>query len=1075
MGKGLGQRYTYKDFEREREIDEFKFTLPEPPPFDEIDGYGLPKEDQRFTPPDKTYVKELSYKISNDIPRTKEERDFIDLQWDRREQGYWFYNNGYLEYITGLHYYYLTAWNIVRVEEYEKRDGTLGKRKISGLPKFTDSDRDYFYIWDDVVNDSNCFGLIHITNRRDGKALDINTKIPTPKGWRTMGELKEGDYVFDSKGEPTLVTFVTDYQHNRNCYRINFSDNTSIIADEDHQWIVKDKTSRANIKHPVWKSHNRVVSTKDMLQKMKVGKKGKEENNWSIETCKPVNYNRNDLIIPPYILGIWLGDGTSCRADITNTDEPVISEWYKYAESLDLKISIRDNITYSAVLKKGKGGRANPIKDKLISLNVLNNKHIPDNYLQSSIEDRIALLHGLMDTDGCVMSNRRTFEYCSKSELLIKDFKELVESLGFKSTLTTKYNKKYKKSYFYVRFGFQEGIIPFKLQRQIDIINQIRKGGWRTNHRYITSIESVESRPVKCITVDSEDSSYLCGENFIITHNTFRSTATVNEIISRSPDAIGGIQSKTDTDGSKIFKKLVKSWKALPEYFKPVDIGESDPGKRLEYRNPKKRTSKTQKKEYSEVLDSEINFGNAKEEYYDGDGLAILFHDEIGKTEPRVANVSERWDICRECLADGADVTGKGLLTTTVEDMEKKGGKYCKKIWDESDTDSEAYRKTKQTVSGLKRYFKPAYYGLRGSDSSDEDDITPEFINEYGYSDIEAAIAYLVKVEKNLSGEKLISRRRKYPRNIKDAFMISGKSDVFPTFKIIEQEEHNETLNESIVRRGDFVWADKGAHKVEFFDNPKGFFELAWQPHPEEQNKFIYDGRGFPMPGNVSDGVIGVDPFDHKETVSNKKSDAAASYFKRFDINKPLTSNGFVAHYVGRRTNPDDFYEDMIMAAVYFGVQILCENQKPGLLNHMNREGYKNYIFKTQQSDYTQSTSKKYVEGVSMSGALVRQQSINNLVTYIYKFIGKIDPKIQMSEFGFSEDEVIPDLHGHCPFPTLLQDWKDFDANNWTVSDETVSSMIALLGVTPIKNKVRNVEEDAKELKIESFFKVRKL
>ena len=725
MGKGLGQRYAYKDFEREREIDEFKFTLPEPPPFDEIDGYGLPKEKQKFTPPDKTYVKELSYKISNDILRTKEERDFIDLQWDRREQGYLFYNNGYLEYITGLHYYYLTAWNIVRVEEYEKRDGTLGKRKISGLPKFTDSDRDYFYIWDDVVNDSNCFGLIHITNRRDGK--------------------------------------------------------------------------------------------------------------------------------------------------------------------------------------------------------------------------------------------------------------------------------------------------------------------------------------------------------------TFRSTATVNEIISRSPDAIGGIQSKTDTDGSKIFKKLVKSWKALPEYFKPVDIGESDPGKRLEYRNPKKRTSKTQKKEYSEVLDSEINFGNAKEEYYDGDGLAILFHDEIGKTEPRVANVSERWDICRECLADGADVTGKGLLTTTVEDMEKKGGKYCKKIWDESDTDSEAYRKTKQTVSGLKRYFKPAYYGLRGSDSSDEDDITPEFINEYGYSDIEAAIAYLVKVEKNLSGEKLISRRRKYPRNIKDAFMISGKSDVFPTFKIIEQEEHNETLNESIIRRGDFVWADKGAHKVEFFDNPKGFFELAWQPHPEEQNKFIYDGRGFPMPGNVSDGVIGVDPFDHKETVSNKKSDAAASYFKRFDINKPLTSNGFVAHYVGRRTNPDDFYEDMIMAAVYFGVQILCENQKPGLLNHMNREGYKNYIFKTQQSDYTQSTSKKYVEGVSMSGALVRQQSINNLVTYIYKFIGKIDPKIQMSEFGFSEDEVIPDLYGHCPFPTLLQDWKDFDANNWTVSDETVSSMIAVLGVTPVKNKVRNIEEDARDLKIESFFKVRKL
>jgi hypothetical protein len=271
MGKGLAQRYNYKDFDREREIDEFKFTLPKPPKKEDIDGYKLKKSDQRFTPPDKKYVKELSYRIATQQKLSSSDRKFISLQWERRLNGYWFYNNGYLEYITGLHYYYLTAWNIVRVEDAVRRDGTMGKRKVSGLPKFTDSDRDYFYIWNDCDTDENCFGLIHITNRRDGK--------------------------------------------------------------------------------------------------------------------------------------------------------------------------------------------------------------------------------------------------------------------------------------------------------------------------------------------------------------TYRSTATANELVSRSPDSIAGIQSKTDTDGSKVFKKLVKSWKALPEYYKPVDVGDSDPAKRLEYRNPKRRSSKTQVKEYSEVLDSEVNFGNAKEEYYDGDGL----------------------------------------------------------------------------------------------------------------------------------------------------------------------------------------------------------------------------------------------------------------------------------------------------------------------------------------------------------------------------------------------------------------------------------------------------------------------
>lgn len=727
MGEGIGQKYRYEDFERERIIQDFSITLPEPPPAKEIDNYGRPTKDQKFTPPSREYVKNLSFKLEDkDYKPTPEEEEFINLQWKRREDGYWFFNNGYLEYINGYHYFYLTAWEIVRVEEYVNRQGNTRKRKISGLPTFTDSDRDYFYIWKDVIDDESCFGLIHITNRRDGK--------------------------------------------------------------------------------------------------------------------------------------------------------------------------------------------------------------------------------------------------------------------------------------------------------------------------------------------------------------TYRATSTLYEAIARTPDSIAGIQSKTDTDGKKIFKKLVKSWKKVPEYFKPVDIGDSDPGKVLEFKNPKSRSTKSQQKKYAKVLESEINYGNAKEEYYDGDGLFMLFHDEVGKTEPKIANVHTRWYIAKETLSDGAEVTGKALLTTTVEDMEKKGGVNCKKLWDDSDVNSEIYEQTGQTKSGLKRYFKPAYYGLRGADKSEKDDKTPSFIDEWGYTNIDAAEAYLAKIEKTLSGEDLISRKRKYPRTIKDCFLVSGKDETFPTHKIYQQLDYNEiNVKPGHIRKGNFIWIDRSKHIVDFKDDPKGFFEVSWIPETEMQNRFEYDGRGFPSPLNKTQGVIGVDPFDHKTTVDNRKSDAAASFFKRFDFNNPKSSNCFVMNYVGRRQNPWDFYEEMIMAAVFFGVQLLVENQKPGILNHMNQHGYQNYIYKTRQSDFTKSNSRNYVEGISMAGDIVRQAAINGLIKYIYEFIGKVDTRTQMERFGWKKEDVIDDMMGNCPFNGLMNDWIQFDSSNWTVSDQTVGSMIAILGCNPVRKRVEKEDEEEIKITLDSLIQTHKL
>jgi hypothetical protein len=174
--------------------------------------------------------------------------------------------------------------------------------------------------------------------------------------------------------------------------------------------------------------------------------------------------------------------------------------------------------------------------------------------------------------------------------------------------------------------------------------------------------------------------------------------------------------------------------------------------------------------------------------------------------------------------------------------------------------------------------------------------------------------------------------------------------------------------------------------------------------------------------------------------------------------------------YVGRRPNPDDFYEDIVNASIFYGVPFFPENQKPGIINYAIRKGCKNYIKKTRQGDYTKSDSKKSVDGVSTAGEMVRHQMITNLVRHTYKYIGKISHKVQKEEFGWGEKDLRDDMYGVCPFDELLDDMLRFDANNWTPSDQTVAAMLSVTGEVPVKTKSRSHSEDTKKLSISSFF-----
>ncbi len=503
---------------------------------------------------------------------------------------------------------------------------------------------------------------------------------------------------------------------------------------------------------------------------------------------------------------------------------------------------------------------------------------------------------------------------------------------------------------------------------------------------------------------------------------TFRALCTAYEVITRSPDSWAAIQSKTTGDGKKCFNKLVKSWQRLPNFLKPIDSGETHPTTALKFQEPGTRSSKGDKKEYTEVLGSEINYGSSKEEEYDGDGILFYFGDEIGKTVD--SDVYERWLVIKECLSDGSEITGKALLTTTVEEMERKGGKNCKLIWDGSDANKK--NEINQTESGLYKYFKPAYYGLRGGDK----EIKKDFIDEWGYSQIKEARAYLEKKRKGKGGSALSSEKRKYPFEESECFIIDNAMSPLDTDRLYAQIEHNSGLPASKVIRGNFVWKVRDEEAM-FVPSKEGFWLVVWMPQEKDRNQFTLT-KNKKAPANRHISCSGTDPYDHKTVAGKKKSNAASVVRVKFDPMNPYDSKLFACLYVARRPTPELFYEDMIIQSFFYGHEMLVETNKPGICNYFRTRGYFKYLMRRPEPTHTAFSKKNQTEpGIPMSGDAARGALIGALETEVYNNVGWIEKE---------------EMYAKCYINELCLDLIEFEADNWTKYDITVATGLSLLG-----------------------------
>ena len=363
-----------------------------------------------------------------------------------------------------------------------------------------------------------------LTQWKLNKALALDTPIPTPSGWTTMGDVVVGDVLFDEKGQQCKVLEVKEIQCGRPCYRVVFSDRTSIVADDDHLWMTNHRNMGEGVR-----------TTREIRESLTINYRGDAAH--SIPVAGAINTPDADLPIHPYAIGLWLGDGHSNAPVVTLNDDHV-PEITNKLSSIGIHFGkLRKDPRSKAVSLTvntecvTRDGSPNKFKLALVASGLLGNKHIPQAYLRASSSQRLSLLQGLMDSDGWIASKGECGFGTSSSDLH-KGVMELLRSLGFKPMsreFISASGSPAWRIYFKAYAGDEVSTLDSKKCRLRD--RPLRQQ--RSSTRQIVSVEPVDSVPVRCIAVSSNSHLFLAGEGMVPTHNTARSPVThMNNIMS---------------------------------------------------------------------------------------------------------------------------------------------------------------------------------------------------------------------------------------------------------------------------------------------------------------------------------------------------------------------------------------------------------------------------------------------------------------------------------------------------------------------------------------------------------------
>ncbi|WP_018157578.1 replicative DNA helicase [Demetria terragena] len=461
-------------------------------------------------------------------------------------------------------------------DEIEAASSTSGE--LTGVPTgFNDLDQ--------LTNGLHAGQMIVLAARPAmGKALALDTPLPTPDGWTTMGEVEVGDELIGADGLPTRVVAATEVMRARPCFEVEFSDGTVIVADEEHQWLTDNRASRRS-EQAARDGRNRmknqrslpaVRTTREIRETLRTTAAERRLNH-SVRLAEPFIGSERDLLVPPYVLGAWLGDGTSASAQITTADDQMImllesqglvvtpqvaTMRYSMRFPVD-EVAERECVVcgvafvpHTSQIKtcgRSCGGRANTVSARssdprcpdcgrassgmrrcgacharhgtvqacLRTIGVLGDKHIPADYLRASERQRREILAGLLDTDGTV-TREGCVQFTTTSRRLATDVHELITSLGYRCgrfTKPVKGRSVESSTAHTLTFSSDEDV--FWLDRK-NLLHKDRRSRrfQRRNSQFIVDVRPVESVPVRCVEVDNDSHLYLASRSMIPTHNS---------------------------------------------------------------------------------------------------------------------------------------------------------------------------------------------------------------------------------------------------------------------------------------------------------------------------------------------------------------------------------------------------------------------------------------------------------------------------------------------------------------------------------------------------------------------------
>ena len=519
---------------------------------------------------------------------------------------------------------------------------------------------------------------------------------------------------------------------------------------------------------------------------------------------------------------------------------------------------------------------------------------------------------------------------------------------------------------------------------------------------------------------------------------SFMSSAETVNLATISSDSRYGILSKSGGDAKKMFTdKVVPISVNYPFFFKPIQDGMDRPKSELAYRVPaskftRRKITANEKQEELVGLDTTIDWKNTGDNSYDGEKLNLLVHDESGKWE-RPDNILNNWRVTKTCLRLGSRIIGKCMMGSTSNALDK-GGDNFKKLYNDSDVTKR--NRNGQTKSGLYALFIPMEWNFEG------------FIDEHGRPvfttpgrDVHGPDGELIDIgvidhwENEVDGLKddqdaLNEFYRQFPRTTEHAFRDETKNSLFNLTKIYEQIDYNEgLLNSSDVVVGSFQW-ENGIKdsRVVFTPDSNGRFKVSWVPSLNMQNRQVIRG-GIKLPGNEHMGAFGCDSYDISGTVDGRGSNGSLHGLTKFSM-EDAPANSFFLEYISRPPTAEIFFEDVLMACIFYGMPILAENNKPRLLYHFRRRGYRGYSMNRPDKVWNKlSVTEKEIGGMPNSSEDIKQAHAAAIEMYINYHVG-VKRDGQMGTMYFNE---------------TLNDWAKFDINKRTKFDASISSGLAIM------------------------------